>query len=60
MLLSNKELREKLNAKQDKAVIAWLNKHRVKWWRDTKKHPITTVGEIERAQVAAESEEVSF
>lgn len=60
MLLSNEELKEKLCTKQNVQVIKWLNANRIKWWKDAKKQPITTVGEIEKSQQTESEEEVDF
>lgn len=60
MLISNSELKQKLDCGQDKQVIKWLNANRVKWWRDAKKRPITTVGEIEKSAELKDDEEVEF
>ena len=60
MLLSNSELRGKRDCGQDKQIIKWLNANRVKWWRDAKKRPITTVGEIEKSAELKDEDEVAF
>lgn len=61
-LLSNEELREKVNVYQDKPLIKWLNANRVKWMKDQKGRPITTIGAIERVLFADNDgeEEVDF
>lgn len=60
MLLSNSELREKLNCAQDKPLIKWLNDNRIKWLYDTKHKPITTLEAIERHLFKESDNEVDF
>ena len=48
MLLSNAELRAKIDVHQDKSLIRWLNANRVRWIRDKKGRPITTLAAIEK------------
>lgn len=61
MLVSNAELREKVDAKQDDKIIKWLNDNRIRWTRDAKKRPITTTEAINQALLkTADSEEVDF
>lgn len=61
MLISNAELREKLDAKQDAKVIKWLNDNRVRWTRDAKGRAVTTIEAINQALLKkADEDEVSF
>jgi hypothetical protein len=60
MLLSNAELRTKLNCGQDAQIIKWLNERRIKWDKDTKKRPITTLSAIERYLLKENTSEVDF
>ena len=48
MPLSNAELRAKIDVHQDKPLIEWLNANRVRWIRDKKGRPITTLAAIEK------------
>jgi len=59
-LISNQELKEKLNCKQDKLLIKWLNDRHIKWDYDTKRKPITTLGAIERHLFKESQGEVDF
>ncbi len=49
MLISNTELKEKLNCRQDTKLVKWLRKHSVPYVEDAKGKPCTTLGELERA-----------
>lgn len=61
MLVSNAELREKLDIHQDTKLIKWLNANRIQWVRDGKKRPITTTEAINQALLEKrETDEVSF
>jgi hypothetical protein len=60
VILSNADLKDKLNCKQDKPLIDWLNKHRVKWTEDTKGKPITTLAEFEQGLFGTVSTEPEF
>lgn len=60
MLLSNAELKAKLNAAQNQQVIKWLNTRRIPWDRDAKGNPITTLNAIEKYLLKETEEEVSF
>lgn len=46
MLLSNQQLREWLNIKQNSALIRWLNDNQVTWWLDGKRRPVTTLEDV--------------
>lgn len=46
MLLSNQQLREWLNIKQNSALIRWLNDNQVAWWLDGKRRPVTTLEDV--------------
>jgi hypothetical protein len=59
-LISNQELKEKLNCRQDGKVIKWLNDNRIQWVYDAKRKPITTLGAIERHLFKESGEEVDF
>jgi hypothetical protein len=61
-LVSNAELREKLDAKQDAKVIKWLNDNRIRWTRDAKGRAVTTIEAINQALLrnAEDEDEVSF
>ena len=59
-LLSNDELKTKLNAKQDAQVIKWLNKRGIPWDRDAKNHPITTLSAIDKHINKESAEKVDF
>ena len=49
MLISNQELKEKLNCAHEPVLIKWLNQHGVPWVFDAKKKACTTLGELEKA-----------
>lgn len=59
-LISYDELRAFLNASQECQVIKWLNDRRIKWDRDAKKRPITTLSAIERHLFQENTQEVDF
>ena len=59
-LISNQELKEKLNCKQDAKLIKWLNDRHIKWDYDTKHKPITTLSAIERHLFKEPDNEVDF
>jgi hypothetical protein len=60
MLLSYDELKDKLGAGQESQVIKWLNDRHIRWDRDAKKKPITTLSAIEKHLFKENSEEVDF
>ena len=47
-LLSNQELRDKLEEKQNSRVVKWLQDHRIRFTYDCKRRPITTLSAIDR------------
>ena len=47
-LLSNQELREKLDGKQNRHIVKWLQDHRIRFTYDCKRRPITTLSAIDR------------
>jgi len=59
-LLSNTQLREKLNSKQDAQIIRWLNERGIRWDKDTKGRPVTTLGQIEKYLEKETHAEVDF
>jgi exonuclease V gamma subunit len=59
-LLSNTQLRDKLNSKQDAQIIRWLNERGIRWDRDTKGRPVTTLGQIEKHLEKETHAEVDF
>jgi hypothetical protein len=59
-LLSNQELKSKLDCKQDSKVIKWLNDNSIQWVYDAKRKPITTLAAIERHLFKDINEEVAF
>lgn len=60
MLISNKQLKKKLDTRQDAQIIKWLNERHIKWDRDTKKKPITTQAAIDSHILKETSSEVDF
>ena len=60
MLLSNEELREKVNAHQERTLVRWLNEHRIPWIKDRQGRAITTLSAIEKVLFAESDEEVDF
>ena len=61
MLLSNKELRDKLEEKQNSRVVKWLQENRIRFTYDLKRRPITTLSAIERVLFNEQStDEVDF
>jgi hypothetical protein len=59
-LISYDELRAFLNASQECQVIKWLNDRRIRWDRDAKKRPITTLSAIEKYLFKENAEDVDF
>jgi hypothetical protein len=60
VIVSNAELKEKLNCKQDAQVIRWLNTRGIRWDYDTKGRPITTLRQIEKFLDKETAGEVDF
>lgn len=60
MLLSNEELKEKVNAGQERMLVRWLNEHRIPWMKDRQGRAITTLSAIEKVLFEETSEEVDF
>lgn len=60
MLISNVELKEKLNCGQDAKLIRWLEERRIKWDKDTKGRPFTTLSAIEQYLFKTAGNKVDF
>ena len=61
MLLSNEELRSKLDEKQNSRVVKWLQENRIRFLYDHKRRPITTLSAIERVLLNEQrTDEVDF
>ncbi|MEO1080159.1 MAG: hypothetical protein AAFY29_11445 [Pseudomonadota bacterium] len=59
-VLSYEALKVRANARQEKALIRWLKKNRIRWMRDAKGKPITTIAANEKVMNAESDEEVDF
>ena len=60
MIVSNSELKEKLDTAQESKLIRWLNERQIEWDRDAKGHVFTTLSAIERHLFKESGEEVDF
>jgi len=60
VILSNAELRAKLDTQQEPKVRKWLNDRNIAWDKDAKGKAMTTLSAIEEHLFKKSSEEVSF
>lgn len=60
MLLSNAELKEKVDIHQEPKLRKWLNANRVQWMKDGKDRAITTLSAIEKVLFKESENEVDF
>lgn len=60
MLLSNSDLKDRLQIANETKLRKWLNENRVYYWLDGQKKAVTTVREFENSKERPRDSEVSF